>query len=504
MTRQPINLDTGGSVEHKLDDTNLPDITGRWSMNITWQRGEKAGDVKASATIRKDANGIIMEVQSQNSDSRTIFARYGREGLGSPVLHYLYEVEPKFLEVSNDGPYKGAAILRFYEDGDELRGNYWTSQLSKGHFRLQRGTQAQSEDIVGERTDVLLVTAIEEEFVAAKSAFTALMPDHVGVREWKLHENSSSSYLAGIFFSGDEPLFNLALAKPTRMGANRTGTLAMMLAERLRPRCLVMCGVCAGNPADLALGDVVVSEMTYQHDEGKVDQQGFTGDHRQSPVSFDWLQAADALSAQAMPSYGRPSDADARFWIMERLHGGGDPRRHPARQRYFERGEWRAAIEALEADGLVVVDGDALRLTPKGENEVQRSIVMDVDPPTHLPFAIKRGPIASGNVVVKDGLTWDTLARMGVRSVLGLEMEAAVIGEVARSAGIERWIVIKGVMDHADPKKDDRFKRFAARASAEVLREFLIGRFAVLSPHSTDAKVGSASEVSTNSPSGTF
>ncbi|AZO34030.1 MAG: hypothetical protein EOS76_06835 [Mesorhizobium sp.] len=489
-----MSPNNNGSVVHALGDANLPNIAGRWSMNITWQRGEKTGDVKAAAIIREDSNGISMEVQSKNSDSRTIFARYGREGSSGPVLHYLYEVEPKFLEVNNDGPYKGAAILRFYEDGNELRGNYWTSQLSKGHFRLRRWTQAESEVIAGERTDVLLITAIEEEFVAAKVAFTALMPGHNGVREWRLREDSSSCHLAGTFFSGGEPLFTLALAKPTRMGANRTGALAMMLAERLRPRYLVMCGVCAGNPADLALGDVVVSEMTYQYDEGKVDQCGFTGDHRQSPVSIDWLRAADALSAEATPSYGRPTDADARFWIMERLNGGGDPKRHPARRRYFEPGKWRAAVEALEADALVVVEGDALRLTSKGENEVRRSILMDVDPPARLPFAIKRGPIASGNVVVKDGLTWDMLARMGVRSVLGLEMEAAVIGEVARSAGIERWIVIKGVMDHADPKKDDRFKPFAARASAEVLRVFLIGRFSALSGHSANRKGPSASQ----------
>ena len=103
---------------------------------------------------------------------------------------------------------------------------------------------------------------------------------------------------------------------------------------------------------------------------------------------------------------------------------------------------------------------------------------MEVDPPETLPIAIKTGPIASGNVVVKDGVTWDKLKKMGVRSVLGLEMEAAAIGEIARGCGVAEWIVIKGVMDHADPRKDDRFKPFAARASAEALRAFLIDRLA--------------------------
>ncbi|WP_400768710.1 hypothetical protein [Methylosinus sporium] len=66
---------------------------------------------------------------------------------------------------------------------------------------------------------------------------------------------------------------------------------------------------------------------------------------------------------------------------------------------------------------------------------------------------------------------------MGVRSVVALEMEAASIGEVARSNGVAEWMVVKGVMDYADPNKDDRYKPFAARASAEVLVRFLEGRF---------------------------
>ncbi len=319
------------SVAGTAGNAGLPNLAGRWSMNITWQRGDIFGEVEATATINLDLGEINMEVQSKDSDSRTLFARYGREATGNPVLHYMYEVEPKFLSVNNDSSYKGAAILRYYEASDELRGNYWTSQLSKGHFTLRRWPQVDEGNTASERVDVLLITAIQIEFEAAKDAFTADSANCDGVREWILREDADTSHFAGTFFSNDRQLFTIMLAKPTRMGSNRTGTLATMLAERLRPKCLVMCGVCAGNPADLALGDVVVSELTYQYDEGKIDQEGFTGDHRQSPVSFDWLRAAEALTAEAMPSYGHPTDADARFWIIERLYGGSDPRNHPAR-----------------------------------------------------------------------------------------------------------------------------------------------------------------------------
>jgi len=56
-----------------------------------------------------------------------------------------------------------------------------------------------------------------------------------------------------------------------------------------------MCGVCAGNPAELALGDVVVAETAYQYDEGKLTAGGFLGDVRQVPLADTWIRAAQDL-----------------------------------------------------------------------------------------------------------------------------------------------------------------------------------------------------------------
>ena len=64
-----------------------------------------------------------------------------------------------------------------------------------------------------------------------------------------------------------------------------------------------------------------------------------------------------------------------------------------------------------------------------------------------------------------------------MRKVLGLEMEAAAIGAIHHVYRLPydiRWmIVMKGVQDFADHKKNDNFRHFAARASAECLIGFL-------------------------------
>jgi nucleoside phosphorylase len=455
----------------------FPDISGEWAMEIHWHRGGAAGKLDATAFIRQGFQSINMAVRSTGSDSHTIVAQASRDETGGAVLHYMYEVEPRAIGSDAQGPYKGAAILRFYPENEELSGNYWTSRLTKGHFKLNRKIEVAGAPSLG-AVDVLLMTAIEEEFEAVKEAFR---PKHLaddGVPSWEDRtEYTNAPYWLGTFFHNGRPLIRIALAQPTRMGAIRTGQLATALVERLGPKCLVMCGVCAGNPKDFALGDVVASELAYQYDEGKIEAGGFVGDHRQIPISEAWHQAAARLHAEDLPSYGRPTERDGRYWLLERLHAGDDPKSHPARPRYFDAGAWRAMIEKLESEKIVKVTAGRLHLTRAGIAEVKRSLLLDVDPPQKLPFAIRVGPIASGNVVVKGGLTWDKLKGMGVRNVAGLEMEAAALGQVARSFGIADWIVIKGVMDYADPNKDDRFKPFAARVSAEAMREFLFGRF---------------------------
>lgn len=418
-----------------------------------------------------------MTVRSDGSDSHTLMVTPGRDKSGDPILYYLYEVDPKVTRSDAPGSYKGAAILRYYAQGQELSGNYWTSQHSGGHFKLVR-KQEMVETAMSDTIEVLLVTALKEEHDAAKLAFNSTEIDGDGVRDWvEAMDETTSPYLRGVFYHRGKILFTIALAYPLRMGGIETGPFAAMLAEKLKPNCLVMCGVCAGNPNGLVLGDLIVSELAYQYDEGKIEQQAFKGDHRQSSISDEWKRAAEKIQPERLPSFGYPSEPDKRTWLLERLHAGDDPLSHPAHNRYFVKGEWKVLVETLESEEILVIGGDFLKLTGSGTTEVQRSLKINVDPPETLPLAIKLGPIASGNAVVKDGVTWSKLEGMGMRKILGLEMEAASIAVVARNAKVPEWIVIKGVMDYASIEKDNRYKAFAARASAEALRAFLESRF---------------------------
>jgi nucleoside phosphorylase len=326
--------------------------------------------------------------------------------------------------------------------------------------------------------DVLIVTGLQMEFEAACNVGLSKGANSPGVTSWEERDSGTPApYVIGDYISQDGASMRIALAHADRMSGRPVAFLAAWLVQRLSPRCLAMCGACAGNPDDVALGDVIVAELTYQYDEGKRTKKGFQGDHRQTPLRDQrWLRLLRNLKSKGLPSHGTPSASDAELWLLEQIYAGRNAKMHPARKGYFSDAVWEKRVKTLEKKGLISRHARAFKITNKGRDFVDASFAYD-PPPKKLPFAIQVGPMASGNPVVKDGLTWDMLRGLGVRTVLGLEMEAATIGSTAQTAGLD-WVVMKGVMDHADPNKDDRYKPFAARASAEVLFPFLVSQFA--------------------------
>jgi len=324
------------------------------------------------------------------------------------------------------------------------------------------------------QADVLVITALKEEYAAARDAGLRGFADNPGIAAWEDRDRKTPApYIVGNYFAASGACMSVALARPTRMGGAAAGALASILVERLKPRCLAMCGVCAGDPTIVTLGDVVVAELAYAYDEGKRTEEGFEGDYRQIPLPDAWVRSAQDLSPADLPSYSKASENEAKLWLLECLHAKEDPRTHPARSRYFPGSTWSECISSLEKGGFLARHGAKLSLTQKGRLFVQQALYDDVNGPGQLPFEVVVGPMASGSAVIKDGRAWKQLKRCGVRTVVGLEMEAAMIATTAHRLGVANWVVTKGVMEYADLRKDDRYKGFAARASAEVLFKLL-------------------------------
>ena len=333
--------------------------------------------------------------------------------------------------------------------------------------------------------DVLVITALKDELEAFKRAAKWHAGRHRGVRSWRIVSLTDEiSYEIGDYHIEGKGLFSIALARPERMGGIALAPVATLLADRLKPTCLAMCGVCAGNPDDAALGDVIIANLAFQWDEGKSKPTGFEGDLFTNPAPAIWGHLDAIVAANSLPSYGPARKEDACRWFCENIYLNKNPKKHPSYSSYFPANKWNEWIKYIEEE-MQFISGDEenWQLTDAGIKYVHRERRMDGMTPNRLPFRILVGPMASGNYVAADGESWDQLAtERGQRKTIGLEMEAAAIGFVARVLGIKKWVVMKGVMDHADLNKDNRFKPFAARASAEALIAFLLAKIEFRSP----------------------
>ncbi|MDI6104390.1 hypothetical protein QLQ12_37955 [Actinoplanes sp. NEAU-A12] len=315
------------------------------------------------------------------------------------------------------------------------------------------------------RVDVLVITALKEEFDAVKAT--------AGFSHWRQHDaGGDTPYVSAKFRSGTSGSISVALARPIGQSGRHTGPIATTLTNKLQPTCLAMCGVCAGNPGATAPGDVIVASPAYEWDEGKHAGGDFRADHQQFPQDHRWLRAVQDFDPSGLPSHGVASEVEATLWLLERLLKGQDPRTHPARQRYFPPSTWATRLERLQFDGLIERHDAGWALTHAGRVHIQRTLYDTVDGPDKLPFVVLAGPMASGSSVMADSRIW-TWLEASQRKLLALEMEAATIATVAHQLRVPHWLVVKGVMDHADLDKDDRFKAFGARASAEVLLALL-------------------------------
>ncbi|MCL2721333.1 MAG: tetratricopeptide repeat protein [Treponema sp.] len=98
----------------------------------------------------------------------------------------------------------------------------------------------------------------------------------------------------------------------------------------------------------------------------------------------------------------------------------------------------------------------------------QLAKLLDEDIPN---IRVHTAPMATGEALCRNPAVWKEIGNYE-RKCIGLEMEASVIGQIGHIEE-KRWVVIKGVSDHATPEKNDQYHILAKENAAIVLKEFL-------------------------------
>lgn len=326
--------------------------------------------------------------------------------------------------------------------------------------------------------DVLILTALQDEL----DAVLAVGPH--GKNDW-----TELRDLGGFRYHRRElrrthDSFVVAAAWIGEMGGRAAAIRAQQLLGELKPSCLAMCGICAGNRNKVNLGDIIVADRLFAWDEGKRivesgKEQEFFHELRSFGLENVWRMDAAYLAREFdVTNIARtrpPAKETQKRWLLRAIEANESGKASPPAERP-DRAEacpgYTGLLRQLIQDELVIRRGRTLVLTDKGRDWVDEDHLMYPDgTPEDPPLRVHVGAIATVSSVVEDS---DIFARMQhvVRSTLGLEMEGMALGEVAHHFQ-KRAILIKAVQDFADGSKDDGFRLFACRASAEFLFAFL-------------------------------
>lgn len=348
--------------------------------------------------------------------------------------------------------------------------------------------------------DVLLICALKDEYDQVLN-----VADGIQAPGWNEHPLASGWIVADASFTtADGNTLRIRAIHASHMGREQVQAVASKLIHEQPARCIAMSGICAGRRGKVSLGDVIFAERLWSYDAGKVTvengKEKFQGDPIQYKPSPVWVQRMQHVpvpspSTPWLSSRPRLPLELQEDWTLLRVLAGEVPSQHPDFNSACP--NWSDVLPRLwERKWLE----KSLVLTATGRQHAEElNLLHHITLPTPPDFGIHVAPMATGAAVSEDEGIFPRLAD-SMRKVLGIEMEASALGALGEVHDIP-VVVAKGVSDYGAPFKDDRYREFAARASAELLIAFLRNATDLLSKQNAptglaSAKLSSPSSVS--------
>lgn len=130
-----------------------------------------------------------------------------------------------------------------------------------------------SNDLVA---DVVVITAVEDEYIAARNCFQNIYSEYF--------QNGFKYCLANYEVIEGKKII-IAIFRQNNMGLVSASMTATYALNKLNPKILLMCGVCASTNKDANLGDLIVFSPVYDYGSGKYYSGEFFPDYRQHQLN---------------------------------------------------------------------------------------------------------------------------------------------------------------------------------------------------------------------------
>ncbi len=342
----------------------------------------------------------------------------------APVLPFDFDIG----SICNDG--EGAVGLyralianpeRFFpRTADAARRNIFTLTLQGPSVDLPRIATLACDMICDEQReadkakpiDVLFVTALAVELEALRIALG--LGDQIQVRT----PSGTKVNRAGLKtrHSGDVVIGACCLGAAGNVGAS---SVVSELLRELAPRLVVMVGIAAGMRGKRRLGEVVFAEEVVAYEPGTlVENEG------------------------GQPFQARPRTFSTSHVVQQDVIG------------YIGSAEsaYSRISQALERQEITFPESE-------GSSDVA------VGPSLSL------ATIGSGEKLIRDSVVWTRLRAIHGRVDVA-EMEAAGVAQACQQHSVP-FLVIRGIADFGDSKKDDRYHRIASASASAVAVDFV-------------------------------
>ena len=129
----------GVSLLRKSGIVPVPNLNGRWNGTAWSSYDPDGGGYAVSLVIRQRWTCMVITLETQTSQSRSITASLRSVDAPNPTLSYLYLNEPKTTAPETMNMHNGTTVLEFKKE-DVLEGNYYTGRgrTTHGAVRLIR------------------------------------------------------------------------------------------------------------------------------------------------------------------------------------------------------------------------------------------------------------------------------------------------------------------------------------------------------------------------------
>ncbi|KAI6754631.1 hypothetical protein HG530_012383 [Fusarium avenaceum] len=312
------------------------------------------------------------------------------------------------------------------------------SQPSSSTFKRPRSSSENSTDTLQpDAYTIGWISALLIEMTAAE-----VMLDRV--HDAPLHQHHDSN----CYIFGSIGLHNIVIAclPSGHYGTNNAAAVASHMSQsfpNIQHRLMVGIGGGAPGLADVRLGDIVVSNDVIQYDLGKA-----MSDNKFERTAYPVRPPQSLLTAVAR---------------LRASHGGGSIQLSEILQHGISR--LPAFACPTLPDRLFISSYDHSPSSQSCESCDQQQLVPR-DPRQTLDPVIHYGRIASGNQVIKDGLTRDKLSRE--LGSICFEMEAAGLMHNFPC------LVVRSICDYSDSHKNKNWQEYAALVAAAYAKELLL------------------------------